>query len=110
MPAKLKDFFDERIVRSIAGDLVRAWPSLDERRFVREGLDGLETHHRTFGPETRAAMSATASRLGLVETGGTDYHGDLGPYAGSHGGLVMPEDLVVALGAVLRELGWPVRP
>ncbi len=42
MPAKLKDFFDERVVRSIAGDLAHALPSLDVRRFVREGLDGLE--------------------------------------------------------------------
>ncbi len=80
------------------------------RELIGEGLDGLETHHRTFGPETRAAMSATARLLGLVETGGTDYHGDLGPYAGSHAGLVMPEELVVALRAALRARGWPARP
>jgi len=80
------------------------------RELIAEGLDGLETHHASFGPETRDAMSATASFLGLVETGGTDYHGDLGPYASGHAGLVMPEGLVVALRAALRARGWPARP
>jgi predicted metal-dependent phosphoesterase TrpH len=80
------------------------------RELIAEGLDGLETHHRTFGPETRDAMSATARLLGLVETGGTDYHGDLGPYAGSHAGLVMPDELVEALQAALAARGWPRRP
>jgi 3',5'-nucleoside bisphosphate phosphatase len=80
------------------------------RELMAEGLDGLETHHRTFGPETRAAMSATAHQLGLVETGGTDYHGDLGPYAGSHAGLVMPAELVATLRAALADRGWPRRP
>ncbi len=55
-------------------------------------------------------MSATARLLGLVETGGTDYHGDLGPYAGSHAGLVMPDELVAGLRAALRTRGWPARP
>jgi predicted metal-dependent phosphoesterase TrpH len=79
------------------------------RELVAEGLDGLETHHRTFGPQTRAEMSATARLLGLVETGGTDYHGDLGPYAASHAGLVMPDELVAWLRAALAARGWPRR-
>jgi len=64
------------------------------RELIGEGLDGLETHHRSFDPDTRAAASEVARSLGLVETGGTDYHGDLGPYAESHAELVMPEPLV----------------
>jgi predicted metal-dependent phosphoesterase TrpH len=80
------------------------------RELIVEGLDGLETHHRTFGHETRASMSATARLLGLVETGGTDYHGDLGPYAESHAGLVMPGELVAGLRAALAARGWPRRP
>jgi hypothetical protein len=68
---------------------------------IAEGLDGLESHHRSFDEETRAAVSATARELGLVETGGTDYHGDLGPYAESHAGLVMPEGLVSDLRGAL---------
>ena len=46
-------------------------------------------------------MGAVARALGLVETGGTDYHGDYGPYAESHAGLVMPEELVAGLRVAL---------
>ena len=44
-----------------------------------EGLNGIESHHWSFKPEARAAVGALATSLGLVETGGTDYHGDFGP-------------------------------
>ncbi len=80
------------------------------RELIAEGLDGLETHHRSFDQETRDAMAACARLLGLIETGGTDYHGDLGPYADSHAGLVMPDGLVAGLRDALRPRGWPVRP
>lgn len=79
------------------------------RELIAEGLDGLETHHRSFEAETREAMSACALRLGLVETGGTDYHGDTGSYAESHAGLAMPDDLVAGLRDALRTRGWPAR-
>jgi 3-methyladenine DNA glycosylase AlkC len=45
MPEKLKHFFDEEVVRSIAEDLRRAYPALRAEAFVSEclaGLDGLE--------------------------------------------------------------------
>ncbi len=71
------------------------------RDLMGEGLNGLEGHHRSFDEETRAAVGATARALGLVETGGTDYHGDLGPYAESHSGLVMPDELVAGLRTAL---------
>ena len=80
------------------------------RELKAEGLDGLETHHRSFGAETRAAMSAAAVHLGLVETGGSDYHGDLGPYAETHALLVMPDDLVASLRAALRTRRPSARP
>ncbi len=71
-------------------------------RELREaGLDGLESHHRSFDAPTRAAVGETARSLRLVETGGTDYHGDLGPYADSHAELVMPDALVRRLSAAL---------
>ena len=42
--------------------------------------------------DLRGAWTARrAASLGLVETGGTDYHGDLGPYAEAHAALVMPD-------------------
>jgi predicted metal-dependent phosphoesterase TrpH len=78
------------------------------RELMGEGLDGLETHHRSFDAETRDAMAACARLLGLVETGGTDYHGDTGPYAESHAALVMPDALVAGLRDALRTRGWPV--
>ncbi len=71
------------------------------RELIGEGLDGLETHHRSFDAATREAVSEVARSLGLVETGGTDYHGDLGPYADSHAELVMPEPLVASLRAAV---------
>ena len=80
------------------------------RELVGEGLDGLETHHRSFAPDTRDALAACARLLGLVETGGTDFHGDTGDYADAHAGLVMPDLLVAALRGALRMRGWPVRP
>jgi hypothetical protein len=56
-------------------------------------------------------MSAAAVRLGLVETGGSDYHGDLGPYAETHALLVMPDELVTSLrAALLRTRRPPARP
>jgi len=77
---------------------------------MTEGLDGLETHHRSFDAETRSAMSAVAVHLGLVETGGSDYHGDLGSYAETHALLVMPDDLVENLREALRTRRGPARP
>ncbi len=71
------------------------------RDLVAAGLNGLESHHRSFDEPTRTAVGDTARALGLVETGGTDYHGDLGPYADSHAELVMPEALVAGVLAAI---------
>jgi predicted metal-dependent phosphoesterase TrpH len=65
------------------------------------GLGGLETHHRSFDAETRAAMVEVARELSLVQTGGTDYHGDTGPYAESHAELVLPDALVAGVRAMI---------
>ena len=71
------------------------------RDLVDEGLNGLETHHASFRAPVREAVGAVARSLGLVETGGTDYHGDYGPYAESHDWLVMPDELVAGLRVAL---------
>ena len=39
---KLKDFFDEKLVREIASSISRAYPNFDAAGFVRSGLDGLD--------------------------------------------------------------------
>lgn len=71
------------------------------RELVAAGLDGLETHHRSFDAATREAMREVARAHGLVETGGTDYHGDLGPYAASHATLVLPDAVAAAARAAI---------
>ena len=80
------------------------------RTLMAEGLDGLETNHRSFDAEQREAMGTVAGALGLVATGGTDYHGDLGTYAEAHAGLVMPEALVAGVRAALAARGQVPRP
>ena len=71
------------------------------RELMEAGLNGLETHHRSFDAETRAAASAFARRVGLVETGGSDYHGDHGPYVETHAELVVPQWLADGVLAAL---------
>jgi 3',5'-nucleoside bisphosphate phosphatase len=100
-----------RAIRSAGGIAsIAHFPEAPQRAdLVRElmelGLDGLETHHRSFDDDTRLAMSAFSRSQGLLETGGTDYHGDLGDYAESHAGLVMPDELVSGLRAALATRG-----
>lgn len=80
------------------------------RELQAQGLDGIESHHRSFDEATRAAVGEVARALGLVETGGTDYHGDFGPYTESHADLVMPDELVADVRDALRTRGRPARP
>jgi predicted metal-dependent phosphoesterase TrpH len=43
--------------------------------FTRDGLDGLEVAHPSLGAEDRARLRAAADHLGLVKSGGSDWHG-----------------------------------
>jgi len=59
---------------------------LDEARLRHElarladaGLDGLEAYYGGSSPERRAELAALARDLGLVATGGSDYHGRFKP-------------------------------
>jgi hypothetical protein len=45
------------------------------------GVRGLEVYYRRFTPETVSAMAELATRLDLLATGGSDYHGDTMAYA-----------------------------
>ena len=51
---------------------------------VERGLGGLEVYYRSFDRATVDSVKGVAQELRLVPTGGTDYHGDLGPYAEAH--------------------------
>jgi predicted metal-dependent phosphoesterase TrpH len=63
------------------------------RELMDEGLGGLEVYYRTFDRPTTEAMAVTAAALGLVPTGGTDYHGDTGTYAEAHAQLWVPPEV-----------------
>lgn len=74
---------------------------------VEAGLAGLEVHYRSFDRAAVDAVGRVATDLGLLVTGGTDYHGDLGPYAESHAQLWVPP---TAGRALLERLGRPTDP
>lgn len=69
---------------------------------VEAGLDGLEVYYRSFDQSAVQAVGRVAADLDLLATGGTDYHGDLGPYAESHAQLWVPPQVGRAL---LERLG-----
>ena len=71
------------------------------RELVDAGLGGLEVYYRSFDQPTVDAMTAVAREHRLVMTGGSDYHGDLGPYADSHARLWVPPEVGQALEATL---------
>ena len=45
-------------------------------RLMEEGLDGLEVRHPRHPPELAASLNTLALSLGLLRTGGTDWHGE----------------------------------
>ncbi len=55
-------------------------------RLQRDGLDAVETRHPSHDPELRTRLTGTALRLGLLRTGGSDWHGDPEP-GETHGAL-----------------------
>lgn len=63
------------------------------RELVEAGLGGLEVYYRTFDRATVAAVAAVAASLGLIATGGSDYHGDTATYAETHASLWVPPDV-----------------
>jgi predicted metal-dependent phosphoesterase TrpH len=55
------------------------------------GLGGLEVYYRTFDQEHLDSVGRVADELGLVKTGGSDFHGDTGSYAEMHSKIWVPE-------------------
>jgi 3',5'-nucleoside bisphosphate phosphatase len=48
-------------------------------RLKGEGLDAVETRHPSHDPDRRARLTDIALQLGLLRTGGSDWHGDPEP-------------------------------
>lgn len=63
-----------------------------------EGLDALETRHPSHDADLRARLTDIAVQLGLLRTGGSDWHGDPGPGV-THG----------TIGSQLVPLEWLAR-
>lgn len=58
------------------------------------GLAGIEAHYSEHSPAIRGQLAAVAADLGLVATGGSDYHGAGRPglrIGSGHGDLVVPD-------------------
>ena len=68
------------LIHSAGGIAVWAHPGSDGRRDRVErlagwGLDGLEVRHPGHTPDDQQRIAALASQFGLVESGGSDWHG-----------------------------------
>lgn len=55
-------------------------------RLKGEGLDAVETRHPSHDPDLRARLTDIALQLGLLRTGGSDWHGDPEPGV-THGSI-----------------------
>ena len=55
-------------------------------RLKRDGLDAVEVRHPSHDADLRARLTGIALRLGLLRTGGSDWHGDPEP-GETHGAL-----------------------
>lgn len=88
-------------IRRAGGVAVVAHPGVSGldpimRELVDAGLGGIEAHHADHTPEQRERYAMLAAELGLLVTGGTDFHGHGAP--NPELGLVdLPEEAVQGL-------------
>ena len=80
------------------------------RELADAGLGGLEVYYRSFDSATVFAVGEVATALGLVPTGGSDYHGDTGTYAEMHAGLWVPPEVAVGIPGAGLGVGSPGQP
>jgi 3',5'-nucleoside bisphosphate phosphatase len=70
------------------------------RDLAAAGLDGIESHHAEHTPRLRAHLASLAADLGLVATGGSDYHGAGKPgisLGSGRGDLAVPDEFLERL-------------
>lgn len=89
IPPKRPDAFETiQMIKSFGAVAVLAHPflNLDEaglRRFLPEakarGLDAMETLYSKYDPETTALAKKIAEEYGILESGGSDFHGTAKP-------------------------------
>lgn len=102
------------LIHGARGLAVFAHPSFtaDHERIAEElaamGLDGLEVYYRHYEPAQVEALHALAGRLGLVASGGSDFHGLEREHEHEPGQFEMPPEAVTRLIEVARERGCAV--
>ena len=71
-------------------------------RLKNEGLDAVETRHPSHDPDLRARLTDITLHLGLLRTGGSDWHGDPEPGVthGTIGSQSVPLDWLEKLDAL----------
>jgi hypothetical protein len=70
------------------------------RALARVGLGGIEAHYAEYPPELRLHLAGVAADLGMVATGGSDFHGTYKPairIGRGRGDLVVPDECVERL-------------
>jgi predicted metal-dependent phosphoesterase TrpH len=85
------------IVHAAGGIASLAHPGLAPRDhaiapLAAAGLDALEARHSDHDAATEARYRALAADLGLLVTGGSDFHGDCGHRAARLGSVTLPPD------------------
>lgn len=83
------------VVHEAGGLVSMAHPGVTRRDdliapLVARGLDAIEVRHSDHDEATEARYRAMAADLGILVTGGSDYHGETGRRAASLGSVVMP--------------------
>ena len=76
-------------------------PLLRELKAI--GLAGLEVHYISFDRTTVELVGSVARQLGLLATGGSDYHGDTSTYAEAHAALHVPNLVGERIRAAIAE-------
>ena len=79
---------------------------------AEQGMGGIETLHSTHDLETVHQLTRLADRLGLVATGGSDYHGPHKPWVklGQAAGRAVPRAAFDAVAARVRHEQSPAVP
>lgn len=84
-----------RIIHEAGGIAIWAHPAHTANRerverLKARGLDGLEVRHPSHSPDAAASLEALCDFLGLVPSGGSDWHGPVGER--TLGGQVIPRE------------------
>jgi len=103
-----------RWISEAGGIAVLAHPAVSEvddliEGLAAEGLAGIEAYHRDHDQAERERYTALAARLGLIATGGSDFHGDDRP-SGGLGSARVPPAVLDQLLALRPDSARPARP